>query len=174
MLPTFNKVKGIHPGAILRRELRKQNIKSVQLARAIDEYPQTINAITKERRGINPGLSIKIGQFFQTSDDYFMLLQASYEVKKITSKNSGHAFPLSNKIRKSIFWDTKIENIDWQEHKRAVIQRVMERGNEKEIHELIQFYGLDMIREEIKSITNTFSPKYEENVRAYILAAGNL
>ena len=99
MLPNLNKVKGVHPGAILKRELIKRGIKSVQLARILKEYPQTINAITKGRRGINPHLSIKLGDFFEISHDYFMLLQASYEVKKAYLKNGKPVPPLASKIR---------------------------------------------------------------------------
>ncbi len=168
MLPNLNKVKGVHPGAILKRELIKRGIKSVQLARILKEYPQTINAITKGRRGINPHLSIKLGDFFEISHDYFMLLQASYEVKKAYLKNGKPVPPLASKIRKSLFWDTKIENLDWKKNQRAIIQRLFERGTQQEIEELIKFYGMDVVREEIKYITNTFSPTYQENLRKYL------
>ena len=171
MLPDLNKVKGIHPGAILKRELKKRNIKSIQLAKAIDEYPQTINAITKERRGINPKLSIKLGIFFNSNNDYFMLLQASYDVQKIAKESQHHDYSLVGKFRKSIFWDTEIENIDWTKNKKAVIKRILERGNKSEIEELIKFYGMDTIKQEIKHITNTFSTKYEQNVKEYIMNA---
>lgn len=169
MLPELHKVRGIHPGAILKRELKKLNIKAVQLAREIDEHPQTISAITKERRGINPGLSIKLGDFFGCRNDYFMLLQASFEVENVAMKGTRSGPTLVGKIRKSIFWDTQIETIDWEKHKRSVIQRLLERGNGAEIKELIRFYGLKTIKEEITSITNTFSPEYEGNVKEYIL-----
>lgn len=173
MLPELNKVRGIHPGAILKRELKKRNIKSIQLAREIHEHPQTINAITKEKRGINPGLSIKLGDFFGCRNDYFMLLQASFEVERVTLKGTRSGATLADKIRKSIFWDTQIETIDWEKHKRSVIQRLLERGNGAEIKELIRFYGLNTIKEEIASISNTFSTEYEKNVNEYILTSSN-
>ena len=44
-------------------------------------------------------------------------------------------------IRKSVFWDTDISQIDWDKQKNAVIRRIMERGNTLEIHEIKQFYG---------------------------------
>lgn len=47
-----------------------------------NEYPQTINAISKGRRGINPALSIKLGHALGTNEEYFMLLQAYYEVER--------------------------------------------------------------------------------------------
>lgn len=169
MLPKINSVKGVHPGAILKRELKKRKIKGIQLADAINEFPQTINAIINERRGINPKLSIKLGGFFGSEDDYFMLLQASYQVKKLTFDSPDSPHPLANKIRKSIFWDTKVERIDWHKNRQAVIQRVLERGNQSEIEALMEYYGLEVIREEIRRIENTFSTAYEENVEKYIL-----
>ncbi|MEM6805490.1 MAG: plasmid maintenance system antidote protein [Bacteroidota bacterium] len=170
MLPKFSRVKGIHPGAILKRELKKRKIKSVHLAKAIDEYPQTINAITKERRGVNPKLSLKLGDYFHIDQDYFSLLQASYEVKQFAKKQwqeQGHE--LVKKARKTLFWDTEIANIDWDMHKRAIIQRFLEWGNVTEIESLIQFYGLQIIKCELAHIENTFSPHFEENVKSYIL-----
>lgn len=170
MLPDFSRVKGIHPGAILKRELKKRNIRSVQLAKSIEEYPQTINAITKERRGINPKLSLKLGIYFNVDQDYFSLLQASYEVRQISiQQRQEKGIELANKVRKVLFWDTEVEKIDWNRNKRAIIQRFLEWGNKAEIEALIQFYGLESIKGELAQIKNTFSPHFENNVRAYIL-----
>jgi hypothetical protein len=40
--------------------------------------------------------------------------------------------PDLSKFRKVLFWDTSIEKIDWEKQKRAVIERVFERGNQWE------------------------------------------
>lgn len=167
MLPSLIKIKGVHPGAIIKRELKKQNLKSIELANSINEYPQTINAVTQERRGINPKLSIKLGEYFKVSPDYFMLLQASYDVMDLLSQNIENS--ILGKFRESLFWDTSIEKIDSIKHKRAIIQRVLERGNKEEIEELVSYYGLAEIRKEIQKIGASFIPQYEINVRNYIL-----
>ena len=39
--------KGIHPGIILERELKKRNLKKRSFALSLQEYPQTLNNITK-------------------------------------------------------------------------------------------------------------------------------
>ena len=82
MLPEITKIKGVHPGAVLSRELRRRGLESKQFAISLGEYPQTINAISKGRRGINPALSIKLGHALDTDEEYFMLLQAYYEVER--------------------------------------------------------------------------------------------
>jgi len=44
-------------------------------------------------------------------------------------------------IRKVLFWDTDIHKIDWQQHRRAVIERIFEHGNDEEKMEIRRFYG---------------------------------
>jgi len=46
-------------------------------------------------------------------------------------------------LRKTLFWDTSIDKIDWQKHKNAVINRVFDKGNQTEKDEIIRFYGKD-------------------------------
>ena len=151
MFPKIAKIKGIHPGLILHREIKRNNIKSAQLATSIGEHKQTISAIIHQKRGINPALSIKLGEFFHIEEDYFMMLQAGYEVKsKLTEKNK--RIPNLNHIRKVLFWDTSFDQIDWNKNKRAIIKRVLERGNDKEINEIIKFYGKRTVSRIVKSI----------------------
>ncbi|CAN0591942.1 unnamed protein product, partial [Ectocarpus sp. 12 AP-2014] len=155
MLPSLNKIKGIHPGTLLRWELDNQNLKSSELADAIGEHKQTISAILNKRRAINPSLSIKLSKIFKTEKDYFMVLQAIYDVK-IMAESELKEKPNINKIRSVIFWDTDINKIDWNKNKKAVIKRILERGNKIEINEIISFYGKKAIVKEIKSIKESY------------------
>ena len=49
--------------------------------------------------------------------------------------------PDLTKFRKTLFWDTTFDRIDFTAHSRYVINRVFERGNEEERQEVIRFYG---------------------------------
>lgn len=167
MLPELTKIKGVHPGAVLRRALKIQGLKGSQLARSIDEHKQTISAILNKRRDINPKLSIKLSKQFNVEDDYFMLLQASYDVKLATESKVKRT-PNINKIRRVIFWDTTFDKIDWNKNRSAIIKRILERGNKTEINEIISFYGKQIISHEISSIKSPF-PAFEKNCRAYDL-----
>ena len=168
MLPELSKIKGVHPGAILKRALNRQGLKGSELARHVGEHKQTISAILNKRRDINPKLSIKLSQYFDVEEDYFMLLQASHDVKKITESELKKTPNLQN-FRKVLFWDTSFHKIDWNKNKKAIIMRVLERGNETEINELISFYGKAVISEEIKSIKSGRLPSFEQNVLKYNL-----
>lgn len=168
MIPKISKVKGIHPGAILKREIKNRGLKNKDLADRVNEHPQTISAILNEKRGINPKLSIKLGQQFNVADDYFMLLQASYDVKNERIKVKNIKNPAPRNIRKVLFWDTAFEKIDWVKNKKAVIKRLFERGNEKEIQEICNFYGKKTIEKELKNADNDFLPSFKENKNKYL------
>jgi len=169
MLPEITKVKGVHPGAVLGRELKKRGMESKQFALSLGEYPQTINAISKGRRGINPVLSIKLGNALGTDAEYFMLLQAYYEVEKEQKELllREQAKPNLAVFSKLLFWDTDITQIDWQRQKRAVIRRIFERGTEAEIKEIISFYG-EKTAVEILRNTPQYLPSLAQNARKYL------
>lgn len=168
MLPKIEQVKGIHPGAILKRELKKRRIKSIDLANELDEHPQTINAITKERRGMNAKLSYKLGDYFSITHEYFMLLQAIYEVDSFRKTEVQNSNRIEGKFRKALFWDTRFELIDYEKNRRSIIQRILERGNQKEIRNLIKLYSLPTIKKELENIGDSFIPKFKENIQKYI------
>jgi addiction module HigA family antidote len=168
MLPEIIKIKGVHPGAVLSRELKKRGWESKQFALSLGEHPQTINAISKGRRGMNPALSIKLGNALGTDAEYFMLLQAYYEIEREKKEQLKYQpKPDMSKIPAILFWDTDINQIDWQRQKKAVINRIFERGNETEIEEIISFYGKETIIEELKSIPQ-YLPTLTQNAERYL------
>lgn len=168
MIPNISKIRGIHPGIILKRELKLQGIKNKELASQIEEHAQTIGAILNGKRSVNPALSVKLGRKFGVNSDYFMLLQASYDVKIVEQKLTDRKTPDLKKIRKALFWDTDIQRINWNKNRRAVIRRIFERGNEREINEILHFYGTDVVKMEIENIGSNFLPSFEYNVKKYI------
>ncbi|MBL4745545.1 MAG: hypothetical protein JKY08_04185 [Flavobacteriaceae bacterium] len=78
----------------------------------IDEHKQPISAILNKRRSINPKLSIKLSKHFNVDNDYFMLLQSSYDVK-VAAELENNITPDINTIRRVVFWDTTFDKIDW-------------------------------------------------------------
>lgn len=149
MLTHYEKYKGIHPGKILERELKKRSIKQRPFALSLNEHPQTFNAITKGKRGISTLLALKIEKELKLEEGTFVLLQAYYDIKKIKEKEN-QITPNLKLLSKSLFWDTDIKSIDWQRQSNAVIQRVLERGNEDEKKEITRFYGNKKIKEALK------------------------
>jgi hypothetical protein len=97
-----------------------------------------------------------------------MILQACYEVNTFKNSELRKTNPLLGKIRRSIFWDTNIELIDIEKHRKFIIQRILERGNKQEIKSLIKIYTLKTIKNELPKIKNSFIPNYQDNIRKYI------
>ncbi|MGG8495871.1 HigA family addiction module antitoxin [Tenacibaculum sp. TC6] len=167
MLPPIDKIKGIHPGLILKREINRNNIKSSEIANTLKIHKQTISNIINQRRGINPEISIKLAEFFNVEKDYFMLLQASYEVEIERKKIDINNTPDLHKIRAGLFWDTSFDKIDWNKNKRAVIQRILERGNKEEILEIINFYGKETVKETLNFINKNYTSRFHKKLKQY-------
>ena len=143
-------IKGIHPGFILARELEQRHLKKGQFALSLKEYPQTLVSITKGKRNMNTALALKIEQALGLEEGYFMILQVYFDIETEKRKQNT-AQPDLTKIRPVLFWDTKIEGINWSKQKRAVIIRVFERGNDVEKEEITRFYGEKTIAETLNS-----------------------
>ena len=149
MTTDFEKYKGIHPGAVLERVLKKRHLAKRSFALSLPEHPQTLNAITKGKRDLNVALSLKIEQALGLEEGSLMTLQVFYDIKKEKEKEkSDFALkPDLNKIRNVLFWDTDIQRINWTKQYRFIIKRVFERGNDIEKNELLKFYGKEKIQE---------------------------
>jgi plasmid maintenance system antidote protein VapI len=145
----IDKYKGIYPGMILERELKKRKLKKAPFAFSLEEYPQTLNEITKGRRGITPALSLKIDRALELEEGTMLVLQAYYEIEKQKLKMESKHRPNLFLLRNALFWDTDIEAINWTKQYKAVIKRVFERGGEKEKREIIRFYGTEKVKEAI-------------------------
>ena len=140
MNSNLNILKGLHPGLVIERELKKRKLRKNSFAQKLQEYPQTLTAITKGRRGITTSLALKIEKELGFNEGFLMILQVYFDIE-VEKKKLIQNTPNLKIIRPVLFWDTKFENIDWIKQKKAVIKRVFERGNEDEINEIKRFYG---------------------------------
>ncbi len=156
MIKQYKKYKGIHPGIVLDRELKKRSIRQRPFALALDEHPQTFNAIIKGKRGINTSLALKIERELELEEGTLVLLQAYYDIQKVKEKEDQITPDLAS-LNKSMFWDTDIKHIDWNQQYRAVIQRVFERGSETDKKEITRFYGSDKVKQVLEEL-NSRSP----------------
>ena len=143
-------IKGIHPGLILERELKQRHLHKGPFAISIQEFPQTLVSITKGKRRMNIKIALKIEEALGIEEGYFMILQVYHDIEE-AKKSQNKKHPDFTKLRRVLFWDTKMENINWEKQKNAVIKRVFERGNEIEKKEMIRFYG----QEDVNNILNT-------------------
>ena len=145
-------IKGIHPGVILDRKLKERNLRKGKFALSLNEYPQTLGDITKGKRGMNTSLALKIEHALGIEEGFFMTLQIFYEIREEKRKQQEDRHPDLSKLRPGLFWDTDIKKIDWSRQRKAVIQRIFERGNDTEKAEIKRFYGDSIIQEVSRKI----------------------
>lgn len=59
-------------------------------------------------------------------------------------------YTLGMKLRPSLFWDTKVENIDLDKHAQYVIERVAEFGRDREARWVLEHYDTQTVRRAIE------------------------
>ena len=86
MIPT-NRVT-THPGEILREEfLIPLDMSMNALARALRVPPNRISEIIAGDRSVSADTAMRLGRYFNTSDEFWINLQAMYDLTKARSEH---------------------------------------------------------------------------------------
>ncbi len=101
---------------------------------------------------MNTPLALKIENALDLKEGNFMILQVFYNIKEEKRRQQENRRPDFSKLRRGLFWDTAMEKIDWNRQRRAVIQRILERGTEDEKMEIKKFYGDSIFNEIARKI----------------------
>ena len=153
--------KGINPGKVIARGLGNLNISQRAFAQNIGEHSQSVNAIIKGRRTLTTELAVKIERALGYDEGFLLALQAYYSIVEYKRKEAGFSITGVPNIRRVLFWDTDFDNIDWGHYRSAVIERVLERGNEEEKKEIARYYGIKL------SEINAYKPTNSYRLRLY-------
>lgn len=74
----------IHPGEILKEEfLKPMGLSSYALAKYLHVPVPRVHDIVLQKRGITPDTAVRLAKFFGTSEQFWLNLQAAYDVSKI-------------------------------------------------------------------------------------------
>lgn len=133
-------LKGLRPSVLLAQDIQSRGITKTELSKRTGIRYSRICEIISGKRKMTLEQSLKLERELDYDEGFLMTLQLHYDIK--ISRQSQPTPDLS-KLSPALFWDTKIENIDWQRNKRAVIERVIAYGNETERAEITRFYGAD-------------------------------
>lgn len=151
MYEQYLKYPHIPCNAVLKRIMQKEHLSQRELARRSGIMPQRINDYLSERRRISAEASVKLEKALGiTHTGYFYFIQANHDVYLFCRERGKQ--PNINIFRKELFWDTDKNNLDWEENKSWIIQRVFEYGNKQEIAETINFYGKPTIIETLNIV----------------------
>jgi addiction module HigA family antidote len=73
----------VHPGGSLRDEIEARRLTLKALAQAIGVSVGRVADIVNERRAISPDTALRLGRFFGNGADFWIGLQAQYDVAKV-------------------------------------------------------------------------------------------
>lgn len=71
----------IHPGEVLADELAELNITPTELARQIEVPANRLSQIIRGRRSITGDTALRLGHWFGTSPQFWLNLQAAYDIR---------------------------------------------------------------------------------------------
>ena len=80
-MPQRRKLPPIHPGALLRDELREIGVSFNELARALPVPMNRISAIVNGNRAITVDTAMRLARYFGTSPQYWINLQSAYDLE---------------------------------------------------------------------------------------------
>jgi antitoxin HigA-1 len=140
----LNIIKGISPGKLLARDLKRNHLTQRDLSRETGIPYQTINAFIMGRRKLTLEQALKIEPVLDYEEGFLSMLQLHYDIREHREKEYKKQFVKRPHIRRSLFWDADFDKINWAKYKKAVIRRVIERGNTKEKDEIRRFYHLSV------------------------------
>lgn len=75
------KLPAIHPGELLRDELKEIDVSLNELARALRVPMNRISAIVNGKRSITVDTAIRLARYFGTSPQYWLNLQNAYDLE---------------------------------------------------------------------------------------------
>ena len=79
----MKKLPNVHPGEVLLEEfLLPMELSQNAVAREIGVPPRRINEIVLGKRGITADTAIRLARHFRTSEQFWMSLQADYDLEE--------------------------------------------------------------------------------------------
>ncbi len=78
-----NKMRAVHPGEILREEyLVPLEMSAHALSMALHVPAPRIHDIVRERRAITPNTALSLARYFDTTAQFWLNLQGSFDLKQ--------------------------------------------------------------------------------------------
>ena len=170
MYDIYLKYHHIPFGTILDRIRNKEHLSQRELASRSGIPYQRINDFIANRRRISPENSLRLekalGIDFQC---FFYQAQTNYDIYIATKQLLDLPSPDRSKFRKTLFWDTDFDALDWQGNCEWIILRVFDYANATEIEETIRFYGRKKILDVLRGVKDPWNEKIRNiNIKKYL------
>lgn len=163
MYEQYLSMPAVPAGAILKRILQKKQLSQKEIAERSAIYPQRINDLISGKRKFTPELSARLERALGISTQgYFYRIQTNHDIYSYQDEQERKQTPDLSKINKVLFWDAKIEKINWVRSAYSIIKRAFEYGDKIEIKEIIKFYGRKKVIDALNAIPPTDTWKLRE------------
>src|SRR4249920_2485842 len=88
--PTMRKLRDLHPGKVLLENfLAPRDLTQYAFARSIAVSPRRVNEIVLGKRAITADTALRLAHYFGTSEQFWMSLQASYDLEEARKRLGG-------------------------------------------------------------------------------------
>lgn len=83
------KLKPVHPGEILREEFMKPlGLNPHKLSQDLRVSAPAVYEIVREERGISTDMALRLGHCFNTTPEFWLNLQTSYDLEVVRDKEA--------------------------------------------------------------------------------------
>ena len=81
-MPAKNGMRPVHPGEILRAELRTLDLSANALSKALDVPVNRVTAILNGQRGVTADTALRLARYFGTTPTVWLNLQQTYDLRR--------------------------------------------------------------------------------------------
>jgi addiction module HigA family antidote len=73
--------RAVHPGEVLKDELKELGVTPTEFARQIDVPPNRVSQIIAGKRAVTGDTALRLGHWFGTEPQFWLNLQSAYEIR---------------------------------------------------------------------------------------------
>lgn len=157
----------IPAGAVLRHIIDRHDISQRELAKSAGLPPQRLSDFVNGRRRISVAASFLLEKALSIDiKGYFYMLQTNNDIYEAQVDTAHTDSPNLKHIKKSLFWDTDMADIDWRGNSASIIKRIFEYGDRDAVFEASRYYGIDLITETLNSDNDSrFAARRRQNLK---------
>ena len=89
----------VHPSQVLREELDALGLSANALAKAICVPANRVTAILNAERGITADTALRLGRYFGTTAQFWLILQQTWQIRLAESKSGSRILKVSSRGR---------------------------------------------------------------------------
>ncbi len=133
-------------GAILNHLIGRQDKSKAEIARLSNLIPQRLNDLINGTRRFTVEISFRIEKVLKINyNGFFYLHQAQHDIFEAENRRKVQ-FPNVSVLSKTTFWDTNVDEIDFEKSFKFVISRVLEYGTDEEFNAIVAYYGKSKVK----------------------------